>query len=179
MATNYFESNVGGVTVHAEAHPLSVWFVLALRVTIGIAFAVSGVENITSGFDVRNFLLYSVVENGSPLAPLFTALGGNDLFVQFANVAVPWAELFIGLALVFGAATRLAAFGGALMMFVFYLANWSVEFGMVNLVFVVVLLSVAAFGAGRILGLDVLVEQYRIDGVPLVERYPSLRYVLG
>ncbi|KAB1196820.1 MULTISPECIES: DoxX family protein [Haloferax] len=179
MASNYFESNVGGVTVHAEAHPLSVWAVLALRVTIGLAFAISGVENISSGFDVRGFLLYSVVENGSPFAPLFTTLGGNDLFVQFANVVVPWGELFIGLALVFGALTRLAAFGGAAMMLVFYLANWNIENGMVNLTFMVVLLSVAAFGAGRIVGLDVLVEQYRIAGVPLVERYPSLRYVLG
>ena len=179
MATNYFESNVGGVTVHAEAHPMSVWFVLALRVTIGLAIAIAGVEHIGTGFDARGFLLYSAIENGSPFAPLFTALGANDLFVQFVNVALPWSELFIGLALVFGALTRLAAFGGAVLMFVLYLGYWNFEIGVVNLTFMVVFLSVAAFGAGRILGLDVLVEQYRIDGVPLVERYPSLRYVLG
>lgn len=42
-----------------------------------------------------------------------------------------------------------------------------------------VFLSVAAFGAGRILGLDDAVEQYEIDGEPLIERYPLLEYVLG
>ncbi|KTG18796.1 DoxX family protein [Haloferax profundi] len=179
MATNDFESTVAGVTVHAEAHPLSVWFVLALRVVMGIAFAVSGVENIGSGFDARNYLLYSVVENGSPVADLFVVLGGNDLFVQFVNVVVPWGELFIGLALVFGVATRLAAFSGAVMMALFYLGNWNIENGVVNLTYMVVLLAIAAFGAGRILGLDLFVERYRVGGVPLVERYPALDYVLG
>lgn len=42
-----------------------------------------------------------------------------------------------------------------------------------------VFLSVAAFGAGRILGLDSYVDQYEIDGRPLIERYPILDYVLG
>lgn len=42
-----------------------------------------------------------------------------------------------------------------------------------------VFLSVAAFGAGRILGLDAYIEQYEIDGVPLVEQYPWTRYALG
>lgn len=179
MATNDFESTVAGVTVHAEAHPLSAWFVLALRVVMGIVFAVSGVENILGGFDARNYLLYSAVENGSPAASLFTALGGNDLFVQFVNVAVPWGELFIGLGLVFGVMTRLAAFWGAVLMALFYLGNWNVENGVVNLTYLIVLLALAAFGAGRILGLDQFVEQYRVGGVPLIERYPALDYVLG
>ena len=42
-----------------------------------------------------------------------------------------------------------------------------------------VFLSVAAFGAGRILGLDAVIEQYDLGGQTLVEKYPRLRYVLG
>ncbi|KAB1188973.1 DoxX family membrane protein [Haloferax sp. MBLA0077] len=179
MATNDFESTVAGVTVHAEAHPLSVWFVFALRVIMGITFAIAGVENIATGFDARAYLLYSALLHGSPAADLFTALGGNDLFVQFVNVAVPWGELFIGLGLVFGVLTRLAAFWGAAMMFLFYLGNWNVENGAVNLTYMVVLLTIAAFGAGRVLGLDPFIERFRVGGVPLVERYPVLEYVLG
>lgn len=45
--------------------------------------------------------------------------------------------------------------------------------------YVLVFLSVAAFGAGRILGLDAIVEQYDVGGEAFVERYPVLRYVLG
>ena len=40
-------------------------------------------------------------------------------------------------------------------------------------------LAVAAFGAGRILGLDAYIERYEIGGEALVERYPKLEYVLG
>ena len=39
--------------------------------------------------------------------------------------------------------------------------------------------AVAAFGAGRILGLDRYVENYDLGGETLVERYPALEYVLG
>jgi len=42
-----------------------------------------------------------------------------------------------------------------------------------------VFLAVAAFGAGRILGLDRLIEAYEIDGQPLLEKYPKLDYILG
>ena len=42
-----------------------------------------------------------------------------------------------------------------------------------------VFLSVAAFGAGRILGLDAYIEQYEVGGVPLVERHPWTQYLLG
>lgn len=39
--------------------------------------------------------------------------------------------------------------------------------------------SVAAFGAGRILGLDHYVEQHEVDDQSLIEKYPLLRYLLG
>jgi thiosulfate dehydrogenase [quinone] large subunit len=42
-----------------------------------------------------------------------------------------------------------------------------------------VFLAVAAFGAGRILGLDQYIEQYEVGGEALVERYPVLEYILG
>ena len=77
--------------------------------------------------------------------------------------------------------TRLAAFWGAFMMLLFYFGNWKVAHGVINgdFAYRLVFLAVAAFGAGRILGLDAIVERYEVDGQPLVERYPKLRYILG
>jgi thiosulfate dehydrogenase (quinone) large subunit len=94
---------------------------------------------------------------------------------------VPWGEVLIGLGLLVGALTRLAAFFGALMMLLFYLGNWNVQHGLINgdFAYMLVLLSVAAFGAGRILGLDTYIENYEIDGQSLIEKYPKLEYVLG
>jgi thiosulfate dehydrogenase [quinone] large subunit len=42
-----------------------------------------------------------------------------------------------------------------------------------------VFLTVAAFGAGRVLGLDAYIEQIQVGGQALVEKFPKLRYVLG
>jgi thiosulfate dehydrogenase [quinone] large subunit len=67
------------------------------------------------------------------------------------------------------------------MMLMFYFANWNVAHGFVNgdLTYLVVFLTVAALGAGRILGLDSYIEEYEVGGTPLVERWPALEYILG
>jgi thiosulfate dehydrogenase [quinone] large subunit len=46
------------------------------------------------------------------------------------------------------------------MMLTFYFENWSIEHGIINgdFAYVLVFLAVAAFGAGRILGLDTFIE---------------------
>jgi thiosulfate dehydrogenase [quinone] large subunit len=149
---------------------------------MGYAFLHAGWTKIAEGgFDAQGFLLNSPAANGSPLVGTFTWMGSSPLFVDFVNVAVPYGELLIGLGLIVGALTRLAAFFGALMMFLFYFANWDVAHGIINgdFAYMLVFLAVAAFGAGRILGLDAFIEQFEVGGVPLVERYPVLEYVLG
>jgi len=77
--------------------------------------------------------------------------------------------------------TRLAAFFGAFMMLVFYFGNWDVTHGLVNgdFAYMLVFLAVAALGAGRVLGLDAIIERYQVGGQALIERYPALDYVLG
>ena len=171
-ATNTFESTVAGVTVRGQAHSLSAWFVLALRLMMGIAFAYSGVTKILAGFDATGYLANATVANGSPAAGVFVAMAGNEAFMAFVNIAVPWGELAIGLALIVGLLTRFAAFWGAVMMFLFYIGTW-------DFAYMLVFLAVAAFGAGRILGLDTFAERYEVDGQPLIEKYPALNYVLG
>ena len=179
---NEFESTIGGVTVHGKAHSLSAWFVLALRLMMGYAFLYSGVDKLLAAepFSATGYLL-NAVPAASPLAGLFHWMGSTPWVADALAVAVPWGELLIGLALLVGAFTRLAAFFGAFMMLMFYFGNWDVAHGLINgdFAYMLVFLSVAAFGAGRILGLDTVVEQYDLGGQTLVERYPRLRYILG
>jgi thiosulfate dehydrogenase [quinone] large subunit len=174
------ESTVAGFTAVGKLHSLSVWFILALRLMMGLAFLQSGVDKILSGgFSAAGYLVN--VTPASPVADLFVAMGETPWFVDFVNVAVPWGEVLIGLGLLVGCLTRLAAFWGAFMMLMFYLGNWEVSHGYINgdFAYMLVFLAVAAFGAGRILGLDSYVEQYDVGGEALVERYPWLRYLLG
>jgi thiosulfate dehydrogenase [quinone] large subunit len=199
---NEFESEIGGYTVRGKAHSLSAWFVLALRLMMGYAFLYSGATKVLEGgFTAQGYLVHAAGTNGNPLEGMFVWMGSTSWFVAFANVAVPWGEVLIGLGLLVGALVRLAALFGALMMLLFYFGNWSVEHGFINgdFAYMLVFLAVAAFGAGRILGLDALVERYEVGGPDsatresgareatesshggevLVERYPRLRYVLG
>ncbi|ODR79753.1 DoxX family protein [Haladaptatus sp. W1] len=180
---NTFESTIGGYTVGTRAHSLSAWFVLALRLMMGYAFAYSGFTKIVAAepFSAGGYLANVAATNGNPIAGIFTWMGSTPWFVEFVNVAVPWGELFIGLGLLVGAFVRLAAFFGALMMLMFYFGNWDIAHGVINgdFAYMLVFLAVAAFGAGRILGLDTYIEQYKIGGQALLERYPILEYVLG
>ncbi|MFT4946271.1 MAG: thiosulfate dehydrogenase [quinone] large subunit [Natronomonas sp.] len=171
-------STVAGYTAEGQLHTLSIWFILALRLMMGIAFLWSGADKVLSGsFSAGGYLQYAAPANGSPVADLFVAMGETPWFVDFVNVAVPWGEVLIGLGLIVGCLTRLAAF----LMLLFYLGNWDVAHGYINgdFAYMLVFLSVAAFGAGRILGLDAYIEQYDIGGKPLVERHPWTRYLLG
>jgi len=182
-SSNTFASTIRGHTVTGRAHSLSAWFVLSLRLMMGWAFAYSGYTKLVAAepFDAGGYLAFSAATNGNPLAGLFAWMGSTPWFVEFANVAVPWGELLIGLGLLVGAVVRLAAFFGALMMLMFYFGNWDIAHGVINgdFAYMLVFLAVAAFGAGRILGLDAYIEQYEVGGEPLIEKYPALDYILG
>ncbi|MDG5777883.1 DoxX family protein [Haloarculaceae archaeon H-GB1-1] len=179
---NRFETTVGDVTIGGEAHSLSAWFVLALRLMMGYAFLHAGYGKLAAAepFGAAGYLMNAVPE-ASPLYGVFQWMGTTPWVVEFLNVAVPWGELLIGLGLLVGALTRLAAFWGAFMMLMFYFSNWDVAHGFINgdFAYMLVFLAVAAFGAGRILGLDAYIEKMDVDGEPLLERFPKLRYVLG
>ncbi|WP_435335627.1 DoxX family protein [Haloarchaeobius sp. TZWWS8] len=183
VGSNTFESKLGGITVTGRAHSLSAWFVLSLRLMMGYAFLHAGWDKIVAAepFNAKGYLLFAAGANGNPLAEMFVWMGETSWLVSFANVAVPWGELFIGLGLLVGALVRLAAFFGAFLMAMFYFGNWSVEHGVINgdFAYMLVFLALAAFGAGRILGLDAIIENYQVGGQALIERYPKLDYILG
>jgi thiosulfate dehydrogenase [quinone] large subunit len=109
-------------------------------------------------------------------------MASSPALMEVVNVVVPVTQLLIGAALIAGAFVRLAALGGAMQMTLFYLGGWSGDALALfdsTLVYAVVFLTVAAFGAGRILGLDAYIERFEVGGQALVERFPALRYVLG
>lgn len=182
-AENHLVSTIGGITLQGTPHALSAWFVVALRLVMGGAFLGAGLGKFAffagESFDASGYLMGAE----GPLAGLFHAMAANPAFVDMANVVVPVTQVLIGIALLTGAFVRLAAFGGAMQMSMFYLASWDVAgpLGFVNadLVYLIVFFAVAAFGAGRILGLDRYIERIEIGGQSLVDRHPTLTYLLG
>ncbi|ELY92369.1 DoxX family protein [Natrialba hulunbeirensis JCM 10989] len=182
---NRLESRYAGITLEGKPHALSAWFIVALRFVMGgmILFAGLGKVAFISGeaFDASGFLLHGV-DPASPVSGLFAAMAGNVALLEIINVVVPVTQVLIGVALIAGAFVRLAALGGAMQMTMFYLGGWEGQWLAAfdyTLIYAIVFLAIAAFGAGRILGLDRYIEQIDVGGQALVERFPRLRYVLG
>ncbi|WP_225336348.1 DoxX family protein [Halomicrobium urmianum] len=123
-------------------------------------------------FDAAGFLANA----GGPLAGFFAAVAGTPWLLEFTNVMIPLGEFLIGLGLILGAMTRLAAFFGGFLMVMFYLGNADWAHGYVNgdLLGLLAFVIVGAFAAGRILGVDAVLER-----TAFVRRHPRLRYLLG
>jgi thiosulfate dehydrogenase [quinone] large subunit len=96
--------------------------------------------------------------------------------MDVVNFLVVFGQIAIGIALILGIATRFAAFMGTLMMMLFFFAAWEFEHGIVNqhLTYALVTATIGYLGAGRVWGLDGVLER-----TILVVKAPALRYLLG
>ncbi|MCU4740853.1 DoxX family protein [Natronoglomus mannanivorans] len=179
---NRLESRYAGISLEGHPHALTAWFVVALRFVMGGMMLFAGLGKYTGeAFDASGFLVHGV-DPASPVSGLYAAMAGNAAFLEVINVIVPVTQVLIGVALITGAFVRLAALGGAIQMAMFYLGGWEGQWLALfdsTLIYAAVFLALGAFAAGRIAGLDRYIERIKVGGEPLVERFPTLRYVLG
>lgn len=175
---NRLQSTLAGVRLEGRPHHLSAWAVVGLRLLMGLVMVTAGYGKFAGGFSAQGYL--ANVAPASPASGVYGAMAANPTAMAVVDVVVPATQVLIGVALLAGAAVRLAALGGALQMLLFYLGSWPIAEGglleAVNnqVVYAAVFLALGAFAAGRILGIDRRVETH-----PVVERYPRLRYLLG
>ena len=182
---NRLESRYGGITITGTPHALSVWTVIALRFVMGGMMLLAGLGKYAfvpggDSFDAFGYL--SNVHGASPVSGIYATMAESAVLLDAINVIIPLTQVLIGIALITGAFVRLAAFGGALQMLMFYLGGWEGEWLALfdsTLIYAVVFVALGAFAAGRVGGLDAYIERIRVRGEPLVERYPKLRYLLG
>lgn len=161
---------------------------LGLRLVMAWVFLQAGLEKLATdgwtnvgGFTAEGYLVHGIAE-ANPL---------KGLFVFFVDVLwlvdplVMFGQILIGLALLLGVFFRFAALVGSLQMLFFWTGNWEggltagfpVEHGYFvtsELVYLLLLFGLGAWGAGRIFGLD-----RRLEGTDVVENNPWLRYLLG
>ena len=127
----------------------------ALRVLLGLQFFFAGVEK------MGDWSAASYLENATgPFATLFQSLAGNAL-VDALNV---WGLLLIGLALILGFLVRPASLFAAMMMFLYYVAQFeqNTAHGFIDehIIYIAIFLMFLAGGAGHTFGLNSLAEQY-------------------
>jgi len=149
-------------------------FTLLLRLTMGWIFLWSGIDKLVTDFTAGGFLANAT---SGPLTGWFHSLGRSDAALSVIDPLVIWGQILIGVTLTLGLFTRSGLFWAAAMMMMFYLAQFppaNNPFMDEHLVYIVVFALLGALGAGRILGLDALVER-----LPWVKRNRLATLLLG
>ena len=182
MATNALSGKFLGREVESEYSLSLVSFVLVgLRVVMGWTLFQGGIVKLLDPeWTAAGFLQFAVPE-GNPFMGIWQTWAGNPA----VDGLVQWGLTLTGLGLILGALVRWNAFWGAVMMLFFWAASLTgglnlglpLEHGWFiddHIVYALLLFGLGAFGAGRILGLDAIIER-----TEFVKRNPWLRYLLG
>ncbi|MCO8266995.1 DoxX family membrane protein [Haloferax sp. AB510] len=149
-------------------------YVLVLtRLITGYWFFHAGVTKL-GGFNAAGYLANAPA--ASPLQGFFAWAAATPWLLDLTNFMIPVGETLIGLGLIVGALVRLAAFFGGVLMVFFYLGNADWGHGLVNgdLFGLMMFAIVGTLAAGRILGLDAIIEK-----MEFVQQRPVLKYLLG
>lgn len=157
--------------------PWTAYWIRFISLIMGWYFLHAGLDKVVNWpFDAGWFV--GGAAQASILAPIITPFS-DGIALTFVNFAIPIGQVLIGLGLVVGALTRLAAFFGALLMNFFYFVNgpggaWA--HGMVNgdLMALILFATVIVFGSGKVFGIDQYLRQ-----TGFVKNHPQLRYLLG
>ena len=156
------ETTFGNVLDFDLQGTLAGYWIAVLRVITGYWFLHAGFTKFSfvagEPFDASGYLLNA---SGSPIAGLFAWVAGTPGMLEFTNLMIPLGETLIGLGLIVGALVRLASFFGVVLMTFFYLGNADWAHGFVNgdLMGLLLFVTLATLGAGRILGLDTYLER--------------------
>ena len=175
MSQKRVQTDVLGHESHVQYSGTWAGYALvSARVAIGWLFFDAGVSRLTAP-TWSAAQLGHVASSGS-VAGLWTT--GEQSLGLLLGLAIVWGLALVGAMLIFGAAVRLGAGLGAAIVTLLWAANIPIEsapFVDLYVIYVVVVLfGLAAFGAGRIAGLDAYFEAH-----PAVDRRPWLQYLLG
>ncbi len=146
-----------------------------LRLGIGWVFFYAGWSKVVTFFtDAKDWTAAGFLGNlEGTFADLFSGMAGST-FVDYLNA---YGLLLIGIAIILGVLVRWSALWGAAMMLLYWLASFPPEHAYViddHIVYALVLVLLAAAGAGRVWGLDKSIED---SG--LVKSNPWLLKLLG
>lgn len=147
---------------------------VAMRMALGWVLFDAGVTRITdpNGSVANTFIAVSA---SNPFVGIFDVIGHAAAWL--VDPLFSWGLAVSGAALIFGVAVRLSVAVGISLMVALWASNLPLEDGFLvdhHLVYAFVLFGLAAFGAGRVVGIDAYFEAHRV-----VQDRPWLRYLLG
>ena len=161
------------------------WLTLGGRLVFGFYFLYGGFDKLfTNGAwlglaDFKKGELHAFLAFADPnwgLGSVYKDWATNDLIVDIIAPLVVFGEFFVGFALILGILTRIGFLSGAMMMFMFYMANAPANNPFLDeyLFYIGTFATLGALGAGRIFGLD-----HYIEKTAFVQRNRWLTWALG
>ena len=176
MSTRELEAELFGRRTNFRYSETWVGYALfGLRVVMGWTMFYAGITKVLdSSWTAEGFLFHAIPE-GNPFTGFWTAMANDWLWLL--DPLNQWGLTLVGLALLLGAFVRWSALWGAVMMLFYWAASLPLTNGLVidsHVVYALLLFGLGAFGAGRILGLDELLEETAV-----VKRNGWLRYLMG
>jgi len=177
MATPIHTQLLGrDVSFPVDESRLAYWLVV-MRLIVGWWFLHAGLDKFLAWpFDASWFVGGAAAQ--TTLGPVVTLFADGTL-LAFTNIMVPLGQVLIGLGLILGALTRLAAFFGAFLMVFFYFINgetggWAHGVITGDLLGLLIFAMIATLGAGRVLGVDAYLAE-----TAFVTDHPRLRHIIG
>lgn len=150
------------------------WITFGLRLSLGWIFLWAGADKLYSQASGSSATAgYLQFATFGPLEGFFQSLAGSAI----VEGLVVWGLLLIGIALILGAMTRVAAISGAVMMVLFYASAMPPAhnpFMDDHIVYALLLVFLGVIGAGRFLGMDGIIGK-----TGLVRHRPRLAALLG
>ena len=133
-----------------------------LRLVIGYHFLYEGMDKLLSpGWTSAGFLLHSnwIFSTG------FQALADSPSILSVVDFMNIWGQILIGLGLILGLFSTWAAYAGALLLFLYYIAVppfvGDYTFLDKNLLELFAFLLVAIFPTSQIMGIDLLIQKFK------------------
>lgn len=175
----------------ARASSLSGWALLPLRAFLGFTFCFAGLEKLAN----PNFFqttdpagIYAQMVASVRISPLHVLLGHVLRFSTPIGVLIALGELAVGLGILVGLWTRLAALGGALLSLMLFLTvsyHSSPYYTGADIVFLFAWLPFVVAGSGGVLSLDAAIaararaERDRGPGTPVAVPFALIQRICG
>ena len=139
-----------------------LYLLVALRLIIGYHFLYEGIDKLmTTTWSSGGFL----IQSNWIFSDIFIAVANSPSLVTISDVLNIWGQIFIGLGLILGLFSTIAAIAGAILLLLYYVAIppfvQNLLFIDKNLLELFAFLVIIVFPTSKLFGIDLLISKYR------------------